>query len=124
MEKLNPEALAPENLKSLYDSWLVFYNTQPAEVINNSQVIHTFRSLNGTPEVCQIMDILELLMTKEMPNFSQEQVTEEVYALINSLNLWYNNTNRRRLEREMQEAESSGDKNKIAELLKKFKEFI
>ncbi len=124
MEKLNPEALAPENLKNLYDSWLVFYNTHPAEVINSGQVIHTFRSLNGTPDVCQIMDVLELLMTKEMPNFSQEQVTEEVCALIISLNLWYNNTNRRRLEREMKVAENAGDKNKITELLKKFNEFI
>lgn len=124
LEKLNPEALAPEELKNLYNSWLVFYNTRPAEVINSDQVIHSFRSLNNTPEVCQIMDILELLISKEMANFSQEQAHEEIYTLTNSLNSWYNNTIRRRLEREVKEAENAGNKNKILELFKKFKELI
>ena len=118
-KKIKSEILMPENLRDLYEKFVKFCYEEQSTEKDFKKVIHRFCKWNDTKEHCQIVDILELLMDKEMANYSQDAAGEEAGTLIKHLNLWYNSNVMRQLEREMKLAEEQGDKNKINELHKK-----
>ena len=120
-KKIKSEILAPENLRELYEKFVKFCYEEQSTEKDFKKVIHRFCKWNDIKEHCQIVDILELLMDKEMANYSQDAALEEAETLIKHLSLWYNNNVMRRLEREMKLAEELGDKEKIIELHKKIK---
>lgn len=116
VDRLKIAALAPPLLQNLFRDFLVFCQSQ--------EVIHSFGQWTKIPQACQTIDILDLLYEREFANFKQEELVSAALEMVNSLNLWYTAKECRRIEKEMKEAEASGNKEKAAELLKKFRELI
>lgn len=120
VSRVKTEALS-QVYQNLFLDFLNFSQSLPVELLN-SEVIHSFRQQTNSPEVCQIIDVLELLYEQRFAKISQENLLIEALGLVNSLNLWYANNTRRQIEKEMKIAEEKGDQQKIEELLKKFNE--
>ncbi|KKR49280.1 MAG: primase protein [Candidatus Magasanikbacteria bacterium GW2011_GWC2_40_17] len=121
---LHPEFFINQNLKNLYENLILFYNTAEALPEGDVGVIHSFKAWKGQNEVCQIIDILDLLYEKEYFNLSQKEAEEEIISVAKRLKMWYNNAIRKTLEKEMAEAEKNSDKEKILFLMEKFKDFL
>lgn len=120
-DRLKIEALHPSYQKIFQD--FVLWR-QTAEQTVHNEVIHSFKQWSNSPEVCQMVDVLGILYEQNFANLSQKQLTEQLFKIVEMLNLWYNNNIRRQLTKEMQEAENREDKTEIAKLFKKFKEFL
>lgn len=124
LETLKPESVEPASLKNLYNNLLVFHNTQNPSLDKTEEVIHSFKAWNGSKELCQIVDLLGLLYDKEFANLLDKEAEEEIKNLVNSLNTWYNKNIRKDLEKTLRQAESAGDKEKIKEVMQKFKDIL
>lgn len=124
MERLNPQALTPLKNYDFYENFVHFYNTEKEFIQKGCEFISKFREKNNSRENCQTISLLELLYDKEFADLSQEEAWEEISTVISFLNLCYNNNIRQILEKQMREAEHSGDQLKVNELMKKFKDFL
>lgn len=123
-DRLKPEALPP-TYQNLFRDFLLFINQKTSELEEEpKKVIHSFKQWTKSKEACQTVDILEILYEQEFAHFTQDQILRETLEIINLLNLWYTDGYRRELEKEMRLAEEKGEKDKIEELMKKFKELI
>lgn len=119
-DRLKPEALA-SSFQEIFRDFALFYQTAD---LTEGKVIHSFKKWNGSERACQIIDVLELLFEQKFASLNQDELLKETLKIVESLNLWYTNAIRRQLEREMRQVEEKGDKEKITELLQKFKELI
>jgi len=112
------------NLQEIYNSFILFKKTHSIKELDQEKVIHNFMEWSASSELCQILDVLSLLYDKEYANLKEKEAKEESVTLVTMLNSWYNKNIQKVLEKAMRAAEAAGDKEKVQELMQKFKNII
>ncbi len=120
IDYLEPTMLPDEMSRGIYKTLILYYNkaVDKEEVpFNIDEIFQSFRDK-------KCIDALLLLADKDFTNFDEEEIKGEVLKSAGALRENYILEERKRLEREMKEAEERGELLKAKELVEEFNKLI
>jgi DNA primase len=120
---LNPETIKDVSLQELYTNLILYYNSINTDT-DRFDLESFCATLGKSQSLRQKIDILLLLAEKDFFDFDEDKIKNEIQKSVKIIRENYFFDERKKIEKEMKEAEGRGDHKKISELSEKFNRLV